>query len=79
MYESAESSRKSALINWYLNEIADEIETEQELTEKKMMVERIVNRLIYQVSRFKTLIFKNMYLEVTKCSLKTNRIKSSFR
>ena len=46
---SAESSRKSALINWYLNEIADEIETEQELTERKLLVERVVSRLIYQV------------------------------
>lgn len=45
----AESSRKSALINWYLNEIADEIETEQELTERKLLVERVINRLIYQV------------------------------
>ena len=47
---TAESSRKSALINWYLNEISDEIETEQELTEKKMLIERVINRLIYQVS-----------------------------
>jgi len=49
IFFSAESSRKSALINWYLNEIADEIETEQELTERKLLVERVVSRLIYQV------------------------------
>ncbi|KZS10347.1 DNA helicase [Daphnia magna] len=46
--DETESSRKSALINWYLNEIADEIETEQELTERKLLVERVVSRLIYQ-------------------------------
>lgn len=46
--DETESSRKSALINWYLNEISDEIETEEELTEKKLMVERVINRLIYQ-------------------------------
>ena len=44
----AESSRKSALVNWYLNEIQDEIESEQELTERKLLVERVINRLIYQ-------------------------------
>merc|ERR1711911_276295 len=49
--DETESSRKSALINWYLNEISDEIETEEELTEKKLMVERVINRLIYQVCR----------------------------
>jgi len=46
--DETESSRKSALINWYLNEISDEIETEEELTEKKLMVERVISRLIYQ-------------------------------
>ncbi|KAK4022680.1 hypothetical protein OUZ56_008133 [Daphnia magna] len=46
--DETESSRKSALINWNLNEIADEIETEQELTERKLLVERVVSRLIYQ-------------------------------
>ena len=51
-FQTAESSRKSALINWYLNEIADEIETEQELTERKLLVERVINRLIYQVRLF---------------------------
>ena len=50
LFVAAESSRKSALVNWYLNEIQDEIESEQELTEKKLMVERVINRLIYQVS-----------------------------
>ena len=41
---------RSVLINWYLNEIANDIQTEAELLEKKMMVEKVLDRLTYHVS-----------------------------
>jgi len=39
---------KGDLINWYLEEISGEIEDEQELVEQKLIVEKVVDRLIYQ-------------------------------
>lgn len=47
--ESSETAglRRSAVINWYLNEISGDIETESELIEKKMLVEKVLDRLTY--------------------------------
>ncbi|XP_045624546.1 zygotic DNA replication licensing factor mcm6-B [Procambarus clarkii] len=39
--------RRSAIINWYLNEISGDIESEAELVEKKMVVEKVLDRLMY--------------------------------
>lgn len=41
---------RSNVVEWYLNNIADQIETEEELIEKKDMFEKIMDRLIYHVS-----------------------------
>lgn len=53
--ESSETAglRRSAVINWYLNEISGDIETESELIEKKMLVEKVLDRLTYHVSFLK--------------------------
>ncbi|KFM61958.1 Zygotic DNA replication licensing factor mcm6-B, partial [Stegodyphus mimosarum] len=42
-----EGMRKSQLVNWYLKEIESEIESEAELIKKKLLVERVVDRLIH--------------------------------
>ena len=42
------TSTKGDLINWYLEEISGEIEGEEELLEQKLIVEKVVDRLIYQ-------------------------------
>ncbi len=48
---AAGSIRKSELVNWYLEEVAvDTLNTEAELIECKLMVERILDRLIKKVS-----------------------------
>jgi len=39
---------RSMVIEWYLEEISSEIETEEELVEHKTLVEKVVDRLIYQ-------------------------------
>jgi len=39
---------RSGVINWYLTEISGEIESEEELVEHKQIVEKVVDRLIYQ-------------------------------
>ena len=42
--------RKSAVVNWYLDEVSGDIESEAELIEKKMLVEKVLDRLTYHVS-----------------------------
>ena len=39
--ESSAGTRKSDLVGWYLGEIQEDIESEEELVEKKVMVENI--------------------------------------
>lgn len=41
---------RSDLVEWYLNLIADQIESEEELLAKKEMIEKVIDRLIYHVS-----------------------------
>jgi hypothetical protein len=42
--------RQDELINWYLKEMESEIETVQELTDKKLLVEKVIDRLVHHVS-----------------------------
>ena len=42
--------RQEELVNWYLKEIESEIETVQELTDKKLLVEKVIDRLVHHVS-----------------------------
>ncbi|KAG9463517.1 hypothetical protein GDO78_021578 [Eleutherodactylus coqui] len=41
---------KSDLVNWYLKEIENEIETETELILRKRLIEKVIYRLIHSVS-----------------------------
>lgn len=45
--ENREGLKRSDLIEWYLTHIADQIESEDELLEKKELVEKVIERLIY--------------------------------
>lgn len=52
----SEGIRRSDIISWYLETVvADQIETEEELIERKTLIEKIVDRLIYHVSFLKFL------------------------
>ncbi|XP_052870205.1 DNA replication licensing factor Mcm6 [Anopheles cruzii] len=42
-----EGIRKTELINWYLEQVADQIESEEELVVRKTLIEKVVDRLIY--------------------------------
>merc|ERR1712212_1233757 len=46
--EASTGTKKSELVGWYLGEIQEEIESEEELVEKKVMVEKIIDRLVNQ-------------------------------
>lgn len=43
-------TRKTELVNWYLKEIEAEIETVEDLAAKKVLVEKIIERLVDHVS-----------------------------
>ena len=41
--------RRSDLVNWYLKEIEKDIESEKELAEKKLLIDKVLDRLIHHV------------------------------
>lgn len=43
--EDDSSLKKSELTNWYLKEIESEIESEEELINKKKIIEKVIHRL----------------------------------
>ncbi|NWH63457.1 MCM6 factor, partial [Geococcyx californianus] len=45
--EDDSSLKKSELINWYLKEIESEIESEEDLINKKKIIERVIHRLTH--------------------------------
>lgn len=47
--ENQEGMRQSNVVEWYLNLIADQLESEDDLMEKKELVEKVIHRLIYHV------------------------------
>ena len=42
---------RSDLVNWYLKEKEEDIESEEELLDKKVLVEKVIHRLVHHVSR----------------------------
>lgn len=42
---------RSEIINWYLEKIEEQINNESELLEKKSFIEKVLDRLIYNVSQ----------------------------
>ncbi|XP_034145014.1 DNA replication licensing factor MCM6 [Esox lucius] len=45
--ESEEELKKNAVINWYLKEIESEIDSEEELINKKSLIEKVLHRLVH--------------------------------
>ncbi len=43
-------ARQSQLVNWYLKEIEAELDSVEEVKSKKLLVEKIVERLVQRVS-----------------------------
>lgn len=48
--EGGEGLRRSDVVSWYLEQVADQIDTEEELVERKALVEKVIDRLTYHVS-----------------------------
>uniref|UniRef100_A0A673AWN0 DNA replication licensing factor MCM6 n=1 Tax=Sphaeramia orbicularis TaxID=375764 RepID=A0A673AWN0_9TELE len=47
--EEEEELKKSAVVNWYLKEIEAEIESEEELINKKALIDKVIHRLVHYV------------------------------
>ncbi|XP_075037051.1 DNA replication licensing factor MCM6 [Mixophyes fleayi] len=45
--EDDSSQRRSELINWYLKEIESEIDSEEELVNRKQIIEKVIHRLVH--------------------------------
>lgn len=48
--EKEEELKKSSLVNWYLQEIESEIDSEEALVSKKALIEKVLHRLVHYVS-----------------------------
>lgn len=48
--EDEAALKKSAVVNWYLKEIESEIDSEEELINKKALIEKVIHRLVHYVS-----------------------------
>lgn len=44
---SSEGMRRDDLINWYLEQVADDIESEDDLIERKTLIEKVIDRLVH--------------------------------
>uniref|UniRef100_UPI00398E60AD zygotic DNA replication licensing factor mcm6-B-like n=1 Tax=Pristiophorus japonicus TaxID=55135 RepID=UPI00398E60AD len=58
------SPKKSDLINWYLKEIESEIESEEELINKKKLIEKVIYRLIH---------YDHILIELKQTGLKSRK------
>ncbi len=56
--------RQSQLVNWYLKELSEEIESVDELAERKLLVEKVIERLVQHVSQS---VNDNVCICVTVC------------
>lgn len=58
--KSSDGLKRSDIVNWYLQECADDIESEEDLIERKSLAEKVLDRLCYHVSRLLFIV----YLEI---------------
>ncbi|NXS17265.1 MCM6 factor, partial [Mystacornis crossleyi] len=61
--------KRSELINWYLKEIESEIESEEELINKKKIIERVIHRLTH---------YDHILIELSQSGLKGSREEETF-
>ncbi|KAI6065359.1 DNA replication licensing factor MCM6 [Aix galericulata] len=67
--EDDSSLKKSELINWYLKEIESEIESEEELINKKKIIERVIHRLTR---------YDHILIELSQSGLRGSREEETF-
>ncbi|NWV14888.1 MCM6 factor, partial [Ptilonorhynchus violaceus] len=67
--EDDASLKRSELINWYLKEIESEIESEEELINKKKIIERVIHRLTH---------YDHILIELSQSGLRGSREEETF-
>uniref|UniRef100_A0A3P8WSM9 DNA replication licensing factor MCM6 n=1 Tax=Cynoglossus semilaevis TaxID=244447 RepID=A0A3P8WSM9_CYNSE len=66
--EEEEELKKSAVVNWYLKEIESEIDSEEELVNRKGMIEKVIQRLVD---------YDHILIELSQAGLKGSESESS--
>uniref|UniRef100_A0A3Q1IPG8 DNA replication licensing factor MCM6 n=1 Tax=Anabas testudineus TaxID=64144 RepID=A0A3Q1IPG8_ANATE len=66
--EEEEELKKSAVVNWYLKEIESEIESEEELVNKKGLIDKVIHRLVH---------YDHILIELSQAGLKGSESAST--
>lgn len=66
--EEEEELKKSAVVNWYLKEIESEIDSEEELINRKGLIEKVIYRLVH---------YDHILIELSQSGLKGSESASS--
>ncbi|XP_037642653.1 DNA replication licensing factor MCM6 [Sebastes umbrosus] len=66
--EEEEELKKSAVVNWYLKEIESEIDSEEELVNKKGLIEKVLHRLVH---------YDHILIELSQSGLKGSESAST--
>ncbi|XP_038162304.1 DNA replication licensing factor MCM6 [Cyprinodon tularosa] len=66
--EEEEELKKTAVVNWYLKEIESEIDSEEELINRKGLIEKVIHRLVH---------YDHILIELTQAGLKGSESESS--
>ncbi|PIO15067.1 hypothetical protein AB205_0189260, partial [Aquarana catesbeiana] len=61
--EDESTQKKSDLINWYLKDIESEIDSEEELVNRKQIIEKVIHRLVH---------YDQILIELSQTSLKVS-------
>ncbi|KAM7401191.1 hypothetical protein PAMA_005402 [Pampus argenteus] len=66
--EEEEELKKSAVVNWYLKEIESEIDSEEDLVNKKGLIEKVIHRLVH---------YDHILIELSQSGLKGSESAST--
>ncbi|KAF7660922.1 hypothetical protein LDENG_00272730 [Lucifuga dentata] len=66
--EEEEELKKSVVVNWYLKEIESEIDSEEELINKKGLIEKVIHRLVH---------YDHILIELSQAGLKGSESASA--
>ncbi|XP_017275800.1 DNA replication licensing factor MCM6 [Kryptolebias marmoratus] len=66
--EEEEELKKTSVVNWYLKEIESEIDSEEELINKKGLIEKVIHRLVH---------YDHILIELSQAGLKGSESEST--
>ncbi|KAG9462712.1 hypothetical protein GDO78_023267, partial [Eleutherodactylus coqui] len=60
--EDESSQKRTDLVNWYLKEVESEIDSEEELVNRKQIIEKVIHRLVH---------YDQILIELSQSSLRS--------